>query len=126
MLMIQKQKILEKVKNNHHEFLDFLKNYKVIELAIGFVIGNAVKDLVTAIAQDLLMPIIGIFTPTGSWQTIAFKIMGSEFKIGNLISSVLDFAIVAVIVFIVIKKILKIEDKENPFSLKTTTGQGKK
>lgn len=109
--MIQKTKILEKVKNNHHEFLDFLKNYKVIELAIGVVIGNAVKDLVTAIAQDLLMPIIGIFTPTGSWQTIAFNIMGSEFKIGNLISSVLDFAIVALVIFIVIKKILKIEDE---------------
>lgn len=110
--MQQKQKILDRVKNNHHEFLDFLKNYKVIELAIGFVIGNAVKDLVTAIAQDLLMPIIGIFTPTGSWQTIAFKIMGSEFKIGNLISSILDFAIVALVIFIVIKKILKIEDSE--------------
>ena len=105
-----KTKILDKVKSNHHEFLDFLKNYKVIELAIGFVIGNAVKDLVTATAQDLLMPIIGIFTPTGSWQNIAFSVMGSEFKVGNFISALLDFAIVAVIVFIVIKKILKIED----------------
>jgi len=109
--MIQKQKILDKVKNNHHEFLDFLKNYKVIELAIGVVIGSAVKDLVTSIAEDLIMPIIGIFTPSGSWKDLVFTVMGSQFKIGNLISATLDFVIVAVIVFIVIKKILKIEDE---------------
>ena len=109
--MTQKTKILDKVKNNHHEFLEFLKNYKVIELAIGVVIGNAVKDLVTAIAQDLIMPVVGIFTPSGSWQELVFTIMGSEFKIGNIISATLDFTIVAVVVFVVIKKILKIEDE---------------
>ncbi len=109
--MENKTKILDKVKNNHHEFLDFLKNYKVIELAIGVVIGNAVKDLVTSIAQDMIMPIIGIFTPSGSWRELVFTIAGSDFKIGNLISALLDFVIVAIIVFIVIKKILKIEDK---------------
>lgn len=119
-------KILDRVKSNHHEFLDFLKNYKVIELAIAVVIGNAVKDLVTAIAQDLIMPIVGIFTPSGSWRELVFTIAGSEFKIGNIISSTLDFAIAAVIVFIVIKKILKIEDKENPPSIKTTARQRKK
>jgi large conductance mechanosensitive channel len=110
--MVQKQKILDKVKSNHHEFLDFLKNYKVIELAIGVVIGNAVKDLVTSIAQDLIMPIIGIFTPSGSWRELVFTVAGSDFKIGNIISSTLDFTIVAVVVFIVIKKILKLEDKK--------------
>jgi len=109
--MKKKQKLLERMKNNHHEFLEFLKNYKVIELAIGVVIGNAVKDLVTAIAQDLIMPVVGIFTPSGSWQELVFTIMGSEFKIGNIISVTLDFTIVAVVVFVVIKKILKIEDE---------------
>jgi len=109
--MKKKQKLLERMKNNHHEFLEFLKNYKVIELAIGVVIGNAVKDLVTAIAQDLIMHVVGIFTPSGSWQELVFTIMGSEFKIGNIISATLDFTIVAVVVFVVIKKILKIEDE---------------
>jgi len=109
--MIQKQKIIEKAKANKNEFVEFLKNYKVIELAIGVVIGNAVKDLVTSIAQDLIMPIIGIFTPTGSWKNIAINVMGSDFKIGNFISASLDFVIVAVVVFIVVKKLLKIDDK---------------
>jgi large conductance mechanosensitive channel len=108
---MKKIKIIDKVKNNKNEFVEFMKNYKVIELAIGVVIGNAVKDLVTSIAQDMIMPIIGIFTPTGSWKTISLFIMGSEFKVGNLISASLDFAIVALIVFVVVKKLLKINDK---------------
>jgi large conductance mechanosensitive channel len=85
--------------------------HEVIELAIGVVIGNAVKDLVTAIAQGLIMPIIGIFTPSGSWRELIFTVMGSDFKIGELISASLDFAIVALVVFIVVKKLLKINDK---------------
>jgi large conductance mechanosensitive channel len=108
---MKKIKIIDKVKNNKNEFVEFMKDYKVIELAIGVVIGNAVKDLVTAIAQGLIMPIIGIFTPSGSWRELIFTVMGSDFKIGELISASLDFAIVALVVFIVVKKLLKINDK---------------
>lgn len=105
-------RVLDKVTKNKSEFLDFLKNYKVIELAIGVVIGTAVKDLVTSIADDLLMPVIGMLTPDGSWRSIVINVYGSEFKIGNLIGSILNFLIIAGIVFIVIKKILKIEKDE--------------
>ena len=92
-----------------NEFVDFLKNYNVLELAIGVVIGGAVKDLVTSIANDMIMPVVGILSPTGSWKEIVFTIAGSDFKIGNLLGSVLNFLIIAILVFIVIKKILKIE-----------------
>ncbi len=107
-----KTKIKEKIGKDKNEFLEFLKNYKVVDLAIGVVIGSAVKDLVTSIANDLLMPIIGILTPDGSWRSIVINIYGSELKVGNLIGSLLNFLIIALIVFIVIKKILKIE-KDN-------------
>lgn len=105
-------KVLDKVSKNKNEFMDFLKNYNVVELAIGIVIGGAVKDLVASIADDLLMPIIGMLTPDGSWRSIVISVYGSEFKIGNLIGSLLNFLIIAAIIFIVIKKILKIE-KDN-------------
>jgi len=104
--------IIEKVGKNKNEFLDFLKNYNVLELAIGVVIGSAVKDLTTSIANDMIMPIIGILSPTGSWREIVFTVAGSDFKVGNMIGSLLNFLIVAVLVFVVIKKILKIEDNK--------------
>ena len=103
------KKTLDKVKSNKSEFLEFLKNYNVLELSIGVVIGGALKDLTASMVSDLIMPVIGILTPSGSWKTIAFMIAGSEFKIGNLISSVINFLIIALFVFVVINKILKLE-----------------
>lgn len=97
------------IKKNKNEFLDFLKNYNVLELAIGVVIGGALKDLTASIVNDLIMPIIGILTPTGSWREIVLVVAGSEFRIGNLISSSLNFLIIALFVFVVINKILKME-----------------
>jgi len=110
--MKMKVKIKEKLGKDKNEFFEFLKNYRVIDLAIGVVIGSAVKDLVASIADDLLMPIIGILTPDGSWRSIVINIYGSEFKIGNLIGSLLNFLIIALVVFVVIKKILKIEKND--------------
>ncbi len=99
-----------KIKEN--EFWKFLRNYNVFELATGVVIGGAVKDLVASIANDLLMPIVGMVTPNGSWQSIVLKLGGAEFKIGNLISSFLNFMIIALVIFVLINKILKIESKD--------------
>ena len=97
------------VKN---EFLEFLRDYSVIQLAIGVVIGNAVKELVSSLANNIIMPLVGIFTPSGAWRDIAFSIAGSEFKVGLLISSLIDFIIVALVVFLVAKKLLKVEIKK--------------
>ena len=113
--VIKKKKreiIIEKASASKNEFLDFLKNYNVLELAIGVVIGSAVKDLTSSIADDMIMPIIGIFSPTGSWREIVFTVAGSDFKIGNMIGSLLNFLIIAVLVFVVIKKILKIDSSK--------------
>lgn len=90
-----------KIKNEVNEFKNFLKNYNVVSMAIGVVIGSAVKDLVTSIANNIFMPIVTFLTPTGDWQKGA---------LGNLLSSLINFFIIALIVFIVIKKILKIDD----------------
>jgi len=97
------------VKN---EFLEFLKDYSVIQLAVGVVIGNAVKELVSSLANNIIMPLVGIFTPSGAWRDIMFSIAGSEFKVGLLISSLIDFIIVALVVFLVAKKLLKVEIKK--------------
>jgi large conductance mechanosensitive channel len=95
-----------------NEFLEFLKEYSVIQLAIGVVIGSAVKELVSSLANNIIMPLVGIFTPSGAWRDIVFSIAGSEFKVGLLISSLIDFIIVALVVFLVAKKLLKVEIKK--------------
>jgi len=107
--MVDKKNVIEKVKQNRSDFMDFLNKYNVVELAIGVVIGAAVKDLVNSIANDMIMPIVGIISPGGSWRSLVFSIAGSEFKVGNLLGATLNFLIIAGIVFVVIKKILKVD-----------------
>ena len=105
----KKFKIVKSVDEKRKEFFDFIKDYSVLQLAIGVVIGNAVKDLTNSIATNVIVPFIGLFTPDGIYENLSFSVRGSEFKIGLLLNSIVDFLIVALIVFIVIKKIFRIE-----------------
>jgi len=100
-----KQKIL-KTKN---EFVEFLKNYNVFQLAIGVVVGTAAKELVTSIVNDLVMPILGVLEPSGNWKNWAWQVGGVSLKVGNFAASLIDFLIIALIVFVVVKKVLKID-----------------
>lgn len=104
-----KKNILKTAKQNKQEFVEFLTRYNVIQLAVGVVIGSAVKDLVSSIANNLIMPIVGMLTPGGSWKSWTIKIGGVKFGSGGLMASLLDFLIVAVVVFVVLKKILKVD-----------------
>ncbi len=97
------------MKQAKKEFIEFLQKQNIISLAIAVVIGNAAKELVTSIVNNLIMPIIGIFTPSGSWRQITITILNSDFRIGSFLGSCLDFFIIALVVFVIAKKILKID-----------------
>ncbi len=97
------------------EFVDFLQKFGVIGLAIAFVIGQAASKLVTAFVNDIITPLIGLLTPqTDDLKTMTFSVGGSTFSYGNLIANVIDFLIIAFIVFLAYKQLSKfkiIEDK---------------
>jgi large conductance mechanosensitive channel len=90
-----------------HEFVKFLKEYQVIGLAIAVIIGGKVNDLVKAMVDHLIMPFVGILVPGGDWRTMAFEIGGAKFGIGVFAGAFLDFVIVAAVVFMIAKYILK-------------------
>jgi large conductance mechanosensitive channel len=104
------------------EFFDFLKVFGIIGLAIAFVIGQAASRLVTAFVNDIIDPIIGFFLPAGSLDTLTFKVTNlagstTEFKYGDLISNIIDFLIIALIVFLAYKQLSKyklVGDKTKP------------
>ena len=104
------------------EFFDFLKTFGIIGLAIAFVIGQAAGRLVTAFVNDIIDPIIGLFLPAGSLETLSVKVTNlagstTEFKYGDLISNIIDFLIIALIVFLAYKQLSKyklVEDKTKP------------
>src|SRR3954470_3940974 len=99
------------------EFFDFLKTFGIIGLAIAFVIGQAASKLVTAFVDDIITPLIGLFIPAGDLNAVSFTIGKSKFMGGDLISNVIDFLIIAFIVFLAYKQLSKfklVEDKTKP------------
>jgi large conductance mechanosensitive channel len=95
----------EKPKNLARDFLNFIKRYKILGLASAFIIGLAVNALILSLAQDIITPIIGLFIP--GFDTIA-DIKVGVFGIGNFIAAFINFIIVAVIIFIIVKFATKI------------------
>jgi large conductance mechanosensitive channel len=89
------------------EFIKFLKEYQVIGLAIAVIIGGKVNDLVKALVDQIIMPFVGILVPGGDWRAMVFTIGSAKFGIGIFLGSLLDFSIVAAVVFLIAKFILR-------------------
>ena len=91
------------------EFMGFLKTFGIIGLAIAFVIGAAASKLVSALVTDIINPIVGLALPSGDLKTLQSNIVNSatgvisEFKYGDFIANVIDFLIIALIVFVMYK-----------------------
>src|SRR5919197_2873490 len=99
------------------EFFDFLKTFGIIGLAIAFVIGQAASKLVTAFVDDIITPFRGVFLPAGDLKAMSFTIGKSKFMWGDLISNIIDFLIIAFIVFLAYKRLSRfklVEDKTKP------------
>jgi large conductance mechanosensitive channel len=102
------------------EFMGFLKTFGIIGLAIAFVIGAAASKLVSALVTDIINPIVGLALPSGDLKTLQASIVNgatgavSEFKYGDFIANIIDFVIIAIIVFIMYKVLSKfklVDDK---------------
>lgn len=80
------------------EFKEFLKEYKVIGLAIAFVIGIAATTLVKSLVDNIVMPLITPFIPNGAWEQA--KLVLGPFVIGwgPFLSALINFIIIALAV----------------------------
>jgi large conductance mechanosensitive channel len=91
------------------EFRQFLLKNNVTALAIGFILGAAVGKVVTALVTDFIMPLVGIITPSGEWRQITYEAAGAKFLVGDFLGVVVDFVIIALVVFLAAKSLLKPE-----------------
>jgi large conductance mechanosensitive channel len=100
-------KSIKKIRDFKTDIFDFLKEYSVIGLAIGFVFAQIAKDLIDSIVKGLFMPIVNLLIPSGDLKNMVFYINGSKFDIGLIINNFLTFAIILILLFIIVKKIIK-------------------
>ena len=89
------------------EFLAFLKEYKVVALAIGFIMGIASKDLVSSLVDNIIMPFISPLIPQATWRDAVLSMGPVHLKWGLFLSQVIEFTILAFVVFLIAKQILK-------------------
>lgn len=90
------------------EFVNWLSQTNALALAVAVVIGGAVGKLVSALVEGLIMPVVGMLIPGGSWRevSVALDAKGNALGIGPVLGALVDFFIIALVVFIVAKKIL--------------------
>ncbi len=91
------------------EFKDFAMRGNVIDLAVGVIIGGAFGKIIGSMVNDVIMPLINPIIPGGDWKTIE---VGPGVKLGAFLGNVLDFLIIAFVIFLMVKAINATKKKE--------------
>lgn len=88
------------------EFIAFMGKAGVLGLAVGFIMGTYVGTVVTALVQDVIMPIPGALLPGGDWRKAVLSIPignGMHFALGDFAGVIVNFLIVVCVVFLIAK-----------------------
>ena len=93
------------------EFAKFLKEYKIVSLAVAFIIGEASSGLMNSLVKDFFMPLIAPLLSAEHWREATFRIGSITIAYGTLIADIINFIIVTFMVFIVARKLLAMETK---------------
>jgi large conductance mechanosensitive channel len=93
----------EAAKKYALEFREFLMKTNMFSMAMGVVIGTAIGTVVSSIVSDVVMPLVGVFQHNGEWRAIKWGYGKLQFTVGHLAGALLDFAIIATIVFLITK-----------------------
>ena len=87
-----------------NEFKDFLSKYKILGLAIGFVLGLYLGTLVQSVVTGFIIPALGLIIPgMDNLATYTVTVANQDFTVGNFLVALITFVIVAFIAFIVVK-----------------------
>lgn len=95
-------------------FLDFIREQGVIGLAVGFILGGSVSKVVTSIVNDLINPFLGLaLGSTKGLESAYFTFFKAKITYGHFLSTLLDFVVIAAVVYFVIKGLkLDVLDKK--------------
>ena len=98
------------------EFKEFAMRGNVMDMAVGVIIGGAFGKIVSSLVDDILMPLVGMVTGNIDFTKLAFKFgegdMTANLTYGNFIQNTVDFLIVALCIFLMLKAINKLMPKK--------------
>lgn len=93
------------------EFKEFIARGSVIDLAVGMIVGSAFTKIVTSLVNDILMPAIGVILGGIDFTNLTLRFKDATIYYGNFIQNIIDFLIVAVCIFILVKTINTLASK---------------
>lgn len=94
-----------------NEFKEFISRGNVIDLAVGMIVGSAFTKIVTSLVNDVLMPAIGVILGGVDFTSLTLKFRDATIYYGNFIQNIIDFLIVAICIFVLVKTINTIAEK---------------
>lgn len=84
------------------EFKEFINRGNVVDMAVGVMIGAAFKGIVDSLVNDIISPIIGLIAQE-DFTALSIRFLGVELKYGAFLMSILNFFIIAVVLFLIVK-----------------------
>ena len=91
------------MKQFFEEFKKFIARGNVMDMAVGVIIGGAFSGITTSLINDIIMPVLGIFTSSISFADLAVEIGGAVITYGNFVQAVLNFLVMALVVFCMVR-----------------------
>ena len=103
------------MKQFFNEFKQFIARGNVMDMAVGVIIGGAFSNIITSLIDDILNPILGVFSGDGTALAASLTIRlpgSSEIMLGSFINAVLNFLVMALVVFCLVKALNKLHRKK--------------
>ncbi len=94
------------------EFRDFISRGNVMDLAVAVIIGAAFTAIVTSFVDDIVMPIIGVILGGVDFTSLAITVGGANITYGNFLQAVLNFLLIAFVVFLMVRSINKMQGEQ--------------
>jgi large conductance mechanosensitive channel len=89
------------------DFKTFIAQGNVLDLAVGVIIGGAFGKITASLVDDIIMPVVGIFLGGVDFKKLAVTVGTANVMYGNFIQAVIEFLIIALVVFMIIKAATK-------------------
>lgn len=108
------------------EFKEFLMRGNVLDLAVAVVVGGAFQQIVGALVDHIIMPLVAAFSGNAEVEDIVVSVGPANLGIGQFLQAVIDFLFIALVVFIFIKIITSIGDrfkKDEPEEVELPTAE---
>ena len=102
----------EKTSGFLAEFKTFIARGNVMDMAVGVIIGGAFSNITNSLINDIVMPVLGIFTSSVSFAELTLNIGPAVVAYGNFIQAVLNFLIMAFVVFCLVKTLNRFHKKK--------------